>query len=299
MWRLLSTLIWSGAIAAPQPNSACPGEAAVAAELNRLGASAAVATLGSPEVTVDRTLMRVVLRDQNGSIVGAREVAAPETCHERASVAAVFIAAWAGVWTTVPSPTPASLPGPAPAPAPVSAPVTAAQGRSATTIEIAGLAFGTHDGEAGTIGAGVSAAYRLGKGLAAAALFETTGQRETALGPGLAAYRTSRLGLGASVSRTSGHLFADAGILPELTMLNVEGRQLVASHSVTTWGAAVDLRGRLGFAAGRFVPFLFAGGSWALRTERMTLDGSPKTKTLSRWNLSAGAGLAILLGGVD
>ena len=82
-------------------------------------------------------------------------------------------------------------------------------------------------------------------------------------------------------------------------MLTVKGRQLVAARSATTWGAAVDLRGRVGFALGRFAPFLFAGGSRDLRPEYLTLtgaaDGSDNT-SLSRWNLSAGAGLAVLWG---
>lgn len=270
--------------------------------------------------------------------MGAREVAAPEACHERASVAAVFLAAWVGEWSTQPLPNPTSTTSgedaraastkglragasnrtsaapPAPSPPPAlspSRPAPSAASTSASTIatvfrptrapvvEIAGLGFGTHDGDAGTFGAAVSAAYRFGSALAIAALFETTGERETTLGPGFAAYRTSRFGVGASLLRQRGHFFADAGIFPELTMLSLSGRgqQLDTTRSATTWGAAADLRGRLGLAAGRFIPFLFAGGSVALRAEHLTLVGNPADKTLSRWNLSGGAGLAFLLGG--
>ena len=96
--------------------------------------------------------------------------------------------------------------------------------------------------------------------------------------------------------RRWGRLRGEVGIFPELTMLTATGRQLAVNRSITTWGAAVDLRGRLGLAVGRFVPFLFAGGNGALRAERLTLDNRPQTTTLSRWNLSAGAGLAIVLG---
>ncbi len=163
-------------------------------------------------------------------------------------------------------------------------------------MEIAGWGLGTHDGNAGALGAGLLAAYRPWNVLAAAVLVETTGVREAALGPGLAAYRTSRLGIGASVRRQWGRTFGDAGIFPELTMLTVDGRQLASARGVTTWGAAADLRGRLGLTLGRFAPFVFAGGSWALRAERLTLEDRPQTTTLSRWNLSAGAGLAVLFG---
>ena len=80
----------------------CPSGEAIAAELDRLDAAAALAALGSPEITIKDTKMHVVLRGPDGSILGTREVAAPEACHERATVAAVFIAAWVGEWTTAP-----------------------------------------------------------------------------------------------------------------------------------------------------------------------------------------------------
>ncbi len=338
-------LVWNVAVAATPVNADCPRQEEVAAELDRLGASAALATLGSPEVTVAENKMRVALRGRDGSVIGAREVAASEDCHQRAAVAAVFIAAWVGEWSTplprlpppssgegppvraaatplpplpppesavprTPSPPvppeppkpsqPASHP-PAPSRPKAPAPVLASDSRpvQAPPLEVAGWAFGTHDGDAGTFGAAVSAAYRFDGATALAALFETTGERESALGPGFATYRTARLGIGASLRKQRGHLFADAGLFPELTMLSLagNGQQLDTTRSATTWGASMDLRGRVGFAAERFLPFLFAGGSVALRAEHLTLDGSQASSTLSRWNLSAGAGLAFLLGG--
>jgi hypothetical protein len=164
-------------------------------------------------------------------------------------------------------------------------------------VEVAGLAFGTHDGDAGTFGAGVFASYAIGDAMAVAMLLETTGERQAAVGPVIATYRTSRLGVGVSVRRRWGRWLGDAGLFPELTVLTAKGQPLVISRSVTTWGAALDVRGRLGLVFGRFVPFLFAGGSGALRAESLTLDDYPKASTtLSRWNLSLGAGLAVLFG---
>lgn len=93
-------LVWNVAVAATPVNADCPRQEEVAAELDRLGASAALATLGSPEVTVAENKMRVALRGRDGSVIGAREVAASEDCHQRAAVAAVFIAAWVGEWST-------------------------------------------------------------------------------------------------------------------------------------------------------------------------------------------------------
>jgi hypothetical protein len=98
------------------------------------------------------------------------------------------------------------------------------------------------------------------------------------------------------VLRKWGRFFGDAGIFPELTLLTLNGKQLAPGRSATAWGAAADMRGRIGVAWGRFAPFLFVGGSYALRGERLTLDDRSQNITLSRWNVSAGAGLAFLFG---
>jgi hypothetical protein len=82
-----------------------------------------------------------------------------------------------------------------------------------------------------------------------------------------------------------------------LTLLTLNGKQLATGRSATAWGVAADLRARFGLTLGRVAPFLFAGGSYDLREERLTLDDRPQTiVTLSRWNVSAGAGLAFLFG---
>jgi len=63
----------------------------------------------------------------------------------------------------------------------------AKKARAVPRGEIAGLGFGTHDGDAGTFGGAVLVGYRPVGVLTLAALFEATGQRERTLGPGLAA----------------------------------------------------------------------------------------------------------------
>ena len=335
MLGLLASFLLAGAAAVSSEGPGCPSGDAVAAELDRLGVTPALAALGSPEVAVEDKTMRVVLRGWDGSVVGAREVVAPDACHERASVAAVFIAAWVGVWSTEPEPDggrrraersgstaespghgtgapPRVLPPPvsprpstSPPTPPTSSPPRASVPSKPTqsgwgpAVEIAGLGFGTHDGNAAALGAGVLAGYRLGKSLAVSALVETVETRQTALGPGSADYRTSRLGVGLCVGHNWSRLFVDAGLFPELTMFTGSGQRLYTSHSATTWGAALDLRGRFGLAIGRFLPFVFAGGSGMLRAERLTLDDSAQSTTLSRWSVSAGVGLAFLLGGTN
>jgi hypothetical protein len=68
---------------------------------------------------------------------------------------------------------------------------------------------------------------------------------------------------------------------------------------VTTWAAAADLRVRLGIPLGRFRPFLFAGASYALRTQRLILDNRPDSIQISPWNLSLGLGVAYRFGSND
>jgi len=348
-----ATLLLATAVAASSAGAACPTEEAVAGELDRLGAAAALAALGTPEVTIDGATMRVVLRGRDGSVMGAREVAAPERCHQRASVAAVFVAAWVGEWSTKPTvagssssapversagarmepiarssfkkpaPTPvapAAPPPPPREPPPPTAPVppspaaispatspspvtpdanlahSPARHKGSPSIEAALLTFLIHDGDAGAAGAGVQAAYPIGAKVSLAMVIETTSARDKAVGPALASYRTSRFGIGLSARRKWGRLVGDAGLFPELTMLTVGSRQLATNRDVTTWGAALDLRGRLGLAFGRFLPFLYVGGSGALRAQELTIDNRPDTATLSRWNVSAGLGLAVSLG---
>jgi hypothetical protein len=390
MWAPIACLLWAGAVIVLPKGTTCPSGEAIAAELDRLDAAAALAALGSPEITIKDTKMHVVLRGPDGSILGTREIAAPEACHERATVAAVFIAAWVGEWTTAPmiedqdtkraasNPTaparprakaadstsraslvsrdrgevekadknpqvprltnlreqgevaqadaaklpeakvassaakvesapPAIPPDDAkaapsgtraqPEAAGETKAVAAKQARRGPRGEIAGLGFGTHDGDAGTFGAGILVGYRPTGALALAAVFEATGERERTLGPGLAGYRSFRLGVGAGVQRNWGRVFGDIGLFPELTLLTLNGKQLATGRSATAWGAAADLRARLGIAWGRVAPFLFAGVSYDLRQESLTLDDRPQTiLTLSRWNVSAGAGLAFLFG---
>jgi len=360
MWGSITFLLWAGAVAVLPMGTSCPSGDAIAAELNRLGAGAALSALGSSQVTIKDRTMHVVLLGRDGSLLGDREVAAPDDCNERAAVAAVFIAAWVGEWTTTPlvegqdsleasnhntaalppnvprsrpratEPTsrtslpsgelaevqrvaapkplePTAAPSATKASAAPPAAVSLAETNPVDVVakkpkldprgEVAGLGFGTYDGDAGTFGAGILVGYRLTGALVLGSLFEATGERERTLGPGLAVYRSFRVGVGASALRRWGAVFGDVGFFPELTLLSLNGKQLANERSATAWGAAADLRGRLGLTVGRVAPFLFVGGSYDLREERLTLYDRPQTIiTLSRWNVNIGAGVAFLFG---
>jgi len=355
MLALVLASLWQAA--APVGGERCPSDAAVAAELARLGTTAAVARLGTPEVTVTSKRMQVALRGLDGEITGLREVAAPADCLERAAVAAVLLSAWVGAWPTdalpgaaaprppvavperaaapsstnvrtseparpvpVPAPRPAeaaalaatpALPSPPtalPPPTALARPVpiavlpaaSAASRRDRSVgIELAVLGFGTFDGDAAALGGGIQVGLRRSGPLFLAARFETAAERQRELATGTVAYRAYRFTVGAGLARRWSRVLAEVALSPQATLLAAEGRDLVRIRTVNDWGAAVDLRARLGLTLGHFLPFLFAGGSYDLVTQRLTLDNFARDVTLSRWNLIVGAGLAYRFGRDD
>jgi hypothetical protein len=168
-------------------------------------------------------------------------------------------------------------------------------------VEVAGFGYGVHDGDAGTVGGGVQAGLRFPGWLGIDAAFAASGQRQRAVtqgAPWAAAYRGYGFGVGLNLRRQSGRLLTDFTLLPELTLLAVDGKNLGVARSVTRWGAATTARLRVGIALGHWRPFLLAGGSYAMRGERLTVDGyGGQSIVLSRWSFSLGLGLAYVFGG--
>jgi opacity protein-like surface antigen len=279
----------------------CPERHAVEQELDRLGAAPALAQKGTPDITVDDSGMRIVLRGRDGKVLGMREIAAPAACQERAVVAAVVIAAWLGEWSasepraTAPAPpsaTPVLMRAPAPPPAPTVAP------RARPRIDLAAFGSVVHDGDVGTWAAGGELAFGLGDRFSVTAQGHTTGERTQALGPGQAAYQSLGLGAGVSWRRPLGHtLLLDAGAGPEVLRTALRGEKLSTPRDATAWSLAIDARIRLGLRLGPVVPFVYGGAAYALARAKLTLDDRPDTLTLSRWNVAAGLGLLFSLPG--
>lgn len=114
----------------------CPDDAAIAAELDRLGARPALDQMGGVRVSVEGAHMHLAFVDQREGALGARTVDAPADCGQRAVIAAVLVAAWTGEWIrtnlgdenartgerrAAPGPGLDALPAPAATPAPASA----------------------------------------------------------------------------------------------------------------------------------------------------------------------------------
>ena len=287
------------ALGAPAPT--CPERHAVEQELDRLGAAPALAQKGTPDISVDDSGMRIVLRGRDGKVLGMREIAAPAACQERAVVAAVVIAAWLGEWSAsapraaAPAPPPATpvlVRAPAPRPAPPAGP------RPRPRIDLAAFGSVVHDGNVGTWGAGGELAFGLGDRFSVTAQGHATGERTQPLGPGQAAYQTLGLGAGVSWRRPLGRtLLLDAGAGPEALRTALRGEKLSAPRDATAWSLAIATRIRLGLRVGSVVPFVYGGAAYALTQAKLTLDDRRDTLTLSRWNLAAGLGLLFSLPG--
>jgi len=285
--------LWLAAGAAPAEG--CPADEAVTAHIGRLGAAQARAQAGTIDVAVDEGGMRIVLRARDGTILGMREVAAPDACEERAVVAAVVITTWLGEWAAARAAPPGVPPPRSPE---VSArAVSALPASPARRAELAAFVFGAHDADASTWGVGAQGSYGLGAIAALTALGEVTGERQRTLGPGQAAYRLARVGVGVAARRALGRdVLLDGALVPELFHLSLRGVRLLDARPAAAWGLAVDARVRLGVRLGAIVPFLYADGSYALTATRLTLDNSRSDATLSRWGVAAGLGILLPFG---
>jgi hypothetical protein len=165
--------------------------------------------------------------------------------------------------------------------------------------EVGGLGFGIYDGNAGALGGGIEAGYRLWRWLGIGAWLEGSENREQKTAP--ASYRLYDLGLGLTVGETAGPLLADFSVLPELTLtrLSGEGETLGSGTGVTRMGVAAAARLRVGLRSGPWCLFIFVARSYILWEESDTVyiqhvySGSVMPP---RRNVSLGLGLAYLFG---
>ncbi|MBN2574209.1 MAG: hypothetical protein JXP73_06570 [Deltaproteobacteria bacterium] len=272
------------------PGDGCPSSAAIAAHLERLGALELLSQLGTAEVKVEEPSLHVYFRDRRGESLGVRVVTATTDCAARAALAAAVIAAFAGDWAQTALVPPASV-ATAKTPSPQE-PTSLA--RPPWRSEVGGMVLGIHDGDAGGFGLGVRA--DLGRGAwMASALFEGSSERTQPLGSGQGAYRFVRAGLGLGACMRWSRVFWDATLVPMVDRLSLRGKNLQTNETVTSWGLAFAGHTRLGWRGRRLRPFLFAGASYRVPGERMTLVDRPDKVPLSPVNAEAGLGISIAI----
>jgi hypothetical protein len=263
----------------------CPTEHEVEQELLRLGAERGA----RPEITVTGNIMRVVLRSQEGTTVGSREVEAPVACHERATVAAVLVATWMGIWPEAAN----GAEGAAPVAKPAISSSTAPPLQIARSSAEIGLAVeGAYDGNAPALGLALSASRALSGGLRAFVAASATTERERSVGPATAGYMRPTLEAGPALRLGRVGVSGEIGLSGRLGLLILRGKDLPVPHSAMHVVPGVGAYVRLRLGGKSFVPFVFASGAYWLDQQTLTLDNDNTVRsTLPRWDAAAGVGV--------
>jgi hypothetical protein len=241
-----------------------------------------------PEITVVGDKMRVVLRGQDGLTLGSREVEAPASCHERATVAAVLVATWMGVWPAAASPAiPSAPPSAKSAPA---QPATTKPARANGT-ELGLTLMSAYDGNAFTSGLALESRWKVLGPLHGFVGLSATLEREKTVGPGHAGYTRPALEAGPSLRLGNGGMQFELGLCGRLGLLILRGKDLPITHVTTRAVPGLGAALRLVFVGNSLSPFVTAGGAYWFGRESVKLDDDPATAELSRWDAQVGVGI--------
>jgi hypothetical protein len=283
------------AVDSPSPPAPCPNQAELDAELTRVGAIGVMA----PEIAVAGDKMRVTLRGGDGSAVGIRDVDAPASCRERATVAAVLVASWMGIWpagtkpasaTENPTKPTGNVPSPTESP-PVSVAASGtSDGEGRRKIELGLALVAALDGNGAAAGIDVQGAVSLAGPLRGFLALTASTEREQKLGVARAAYLRPALEAGLGMRLGRGPLQGDLGVSGRLGVLIDRGKDLPATHvnARVVPGAAANLR--LVIAGRQFSPFAVAGAAYWFGHQKLILDNDPSSAELPSWDFTAGIG---------
>jgi hypothetical protein len=300
---VLAALIAADLTAAPASGAApCPTRAELDAELARVGAIG----VAPPEITVAGEQMRVVLRGRDGATVGTRDVRAPATCHERATVAAVLVATWMGIWPKGPE-TASAIEKPIRPSGNVESSATASSPRSASAADTSppappgashedkveyGLALAAAiDRNSSATGIAIEARQALVGPLRGFVGLVATTERDQYVGSAVAGYLRPAFEAGAVVRIGRGRVQGEIGASGRLGMLFVRGKDLPVTHSATHAASAAVASLRLVIAGRRFSPFALATSAYWFGERRLTLDDDSAVAELPRWDFGLGVGL--------
>ncbi len=269
---------------APSSEPRCPEDRDVDAELARLGAARGE----RPEISVEGDNMRVVLRGPDGATVGSREVEAPASCHERATVAAVLVATWMGIWSEPPKPAPPSPPARI-GPEPTTVLQTKKPGPSRTEIGL--VLAGAYDGNAFSPGATIETRLALIGPLCGVVGLTTTTERDKDVGPWRAGYTRPALQLGVALVVGHGRIRGELGVAGLVGLLVLRGKDLPVAYVKTRTAAGAGANLRLVFAGRYISPLIAVGGTYWSTKQTLTIEGAAPTAELPRWDAQVGAGL--------
>ncbi len=291
MWVgiVLAALTVGELAADPHPEGPCPSRADVEAELARVGAVG----VAPPDVSVVGDRMHVVLRGRDGATVGSREVEVPETCYERATVAAVFVATWMGIWPEAPKAAAAPPPAlPSPPADTLSAPVPSSMSSGASPTEIGLAVVGAHDGNAAALGGAIEVRRQLVGPLLGWAGVSATTERDRRVGPAAGGYLRPALDLGPAFRLGGGRVQADLAASGRLGVLILRGKDLPVTHQKVHVVPGVAAQMRVVIAGERLSPFVVVGGCYWFGQQQLWIENElTATADLPRWDVEAGLGL--------
>jgi hypothetical protein len=282
MWMALATVLAS-ALAdgqAPSGDLSCPDPAEIESQLIRMGGTGNA----RPEIVITGDRMRVLLRGPDGETLGSREVEAPSSCSERATVAAVLVATWMGVWPQAAKPATAAPESPtSPAPTP--------SGSDGQGFGI-GLALASgFDGNAFAWGIATQMNGRLYGPLRGFVGLSAFTSRDQSIGPGYASYTRPALEAGPSLRLGQGRIQGEIGLGGRLGLLVLRGKSLTTTHWTTRTVPGASAWLSLLLAGKSFSPFVTVGGIYWFGQETATLDDSDATTTLPSWDAQLGLGV--------
>ena len=297
MWAGVALAVMAVSLAETGPSlssdSPCPDSSEVEAQLVRLGVEGGA----RPEITIVGDKMRVVLRGHDGSTFGSREVEAPASCHERATVAAVLVATWMGVWHQADlAARSATMPSAGSTVKPALAAGSAKPARQ-RGLELGLALMGTHDGNALAAGLAVESRWRLLGPVRGFVALSAATEREKSVGLARAGYMRPALEAGPLLGIGSSRLRGEIGLSGRFGLLVMRGKGLPVTH--VTMRAAPGLAAwlRLVFVGDALSPFFTGGGACWLGRESATLDNNPATAELPRWDIQVGMGILWAPGG--
>ena len=284
MWGALATIVVSALADGQSPSGTpCPDPAEVEAQLARMGVERGV----RPEIEITNDKMQVVLRSPDGETLGSRQVEAPASCHERASVAAVLAATWMGVWPEAVRPAVAE-----PTAVPKQTAVNDGHGYG-----IAMSLDGAFDGNGLAMGIAAESNWRLAGPLRGWAGLSVFTERAKDIDVGQAAYTRPTLEAGPSVRVGHGRIQSEIGLCGSLGLLLLRGKGLATTNSKVRAQPGTGSWLRVMLVSRSFAPFLAAGGTFWFGKETATLDGSDEAVQLPRWDAHLGLGVFWGLGG--
>jgi len=290
VWAEPVSVVQAAAVVQVDGSAVCPTPSEVAGRLDGILADSAAAATAGTRAHIRRTEgdLWVALRDEAGSMLAERRLAATGSCAELASAAAVVIASWiADVHAEPPLPAVEIAATP---PVPVPPAVSPSAVVNVTTIVMSAGAVASAAGGHLALGGLLDATATLRAfpvGVRVAFLANTS--RKIELAPGRVSWRRIALSLGPAYEVVLGALAMQLQVDGSLALLTTKGTGYEVDRSVRQFDAAVSGGLRVAWARLAVAPWIGTGATlWPGRV--VYVGGLEKAASLPRVEIFVSAG---------